>query len=77
MASAHNPKTVPVALIRKIGALPRERIAEVEDFVDFIATKDRAMNDHERKLTRTAAATSAPAFAVVWNNPEDDVYDAL
>ena len=32
----------------------------------------------ERELTRGAAEASAPAFAVVWSNPEDDVYrDAL
>jgi hypothetical protein len=31
----------------------------------------------ERALTQAAAAASAPAFAQVWNNPEDDVYDAL
>jgi hypothetical protein len=31
----------------------------------------------ESELTRAAAAASAPAFAEVWNNPEDDVYDAL
>jgi hypothetical protein len=72
MATAYNPKRVPQALIHKISALPRERIAEVEDFVDFIA-----MKDVERALTRAAAATSAPAFAAIWNNPEDDVYDAL
>ncbi len=72
MATAYDPKPVPQTLIHKIGALPRERQAEVEDFVDFIA-----MKDGERALTRAATANSAPAFAAVWNNPEDDVYDAL
>lgn len=72
MATAYDRKPVPAALIHKIGALPRERIAEVEDFVDFIA-----MKDGERALIRAAAATSSPAFSAVWNNPEDDVYDAL
>ena len=33
--------------------------------------------EQERALARAAAAASAPAFAEVWNNPEDDVYDAL
>lgn len=60
------------ALIDKIQALPAERIAEVEDFVDFIR-----MREQERALARTAAATSAPASAAIWNNPDDDVYDAL
>jgi hypothetical protein len=59
-------------LIEKIEALPAERIAEIEDFVDFIRLREQ-----ERALTRAAAASSAPAFAVIWSNPEDDVYDAL
>jgi len=59
-------------LIEMIQALPPERIAEVEDFVAFITAREQ-----ERALTRAAAASSAPAFAVVWNNPEDDAYDAL
>ena len=60
------------ALIEKIQALPAERISEVEDFVDFIRLREQ-----ERALTRAAAATSAPVFAAIWNNPDDDAYDAL
>jgi hypothetical protein len=60
------------ALLEKIQSLPPERIAEVEDFVEFIAAREQ-----ERSLTRAAAAASAPAFAKVWNNPDDDAYDAL
>jgi hypothetical protein len=60
------------ALIDKIKALPAERIAEVEDFVDFIRLRDR-----QRSLAREAAAASEPAFAAIWSNPEDDAYDAL
>ncbi len=60
------------ALIAKIQALPPERFAEVEDFVDFIGHREQ-----ERSLARAAAATSAPVFASVWDNPEDAVYDAL
>ncbi len=59
-------------LIEKIEALPAERIAEIEDFVDFIRLREQ-----ERTLTRAAAAASAPAFVAIWSNPEDDVYDAL
>jgi hypothetical protein len=59
-------------LIEKIAALPAERIAEIEDFVDFIRSREQ-----ERSLTRAAAAASAPAFAAIWSNPDDDVYDAL
>jgi hypothetical protein len=59
-------------LIEKIAALPAERIAEIEDFVDFIRLREQ-----QQSLTRAAAAASAPAFAAVWSNHEDDVYDVL
>lgn len=62
----------PQALLELIQALPPDRIAEVEDFVVFITEREQ-----ERAMSRAAAAASASAFAVVWNNPEDDVYDAL
>lgn len=60
------------ALIEKINALPVDRLAEVEDFIDFLRSRDQ-----DRALVRAASAASEPAFATVWNNPEDDVYDAL
>lgn len=60
------------ALLEKIQALPDTRIAEIEDFVEFIATRER-----ERLLTRAAAKTSRASFAAIWDNPEDAVYDAL
>ena len=57
------------ALIEKIQTLPPDRPVEVGDFVDFIRLREQ-----QRALTRDAAAASAPAFAAVWNNSEDDVY---
>jgi hypothetical protein len=60
------------ALLAKIQSLPQERIAEIEDFVEFIVAREQ-----QRSLIRSAGAASAPAFASVWNNPEDDAYDAL
>jgi hypothetical protein len=59
-------------LIEKIRALPEERLHEVEDFVDFIRLRDQ-----QRALSRDATAASAASFAAIWNNPEDNVYDAL
>jgi hypothetical protein len=44
-----------------------------QTFVDFIAARE----EQARSLTRAATATSAPAFAAIWSNPEDDVYDEL
>ena len=59
-------------LIEKIEALPAERIAEVEDFVDFLRLREQ-----DRPLVRTSTAASAPAFSAVWSNPDDDAYNAL
>jgi hypothetical protein len=59
-------------LSEKIQTLSAEQIAELEDFVEFLRFRGQ-----ERELTRAAAAVSARAFEAVWNNPEDDVYDAL
>ena len=60
------------ALIEKLNTLPADRRAEVEDVVDFIRQRDQ-----DWLLIRAVGATSAPAFAAVWSNPEDDAYDAL
>lgn len=58
-------------LIEKIKSLPPERVAEVEDFVDFIAQRD------ERRLVQAAARLSEESFRQVWDNEEDAVYDQL
>ena len=59
-------------LMDKLQSLPAERIAEVDDFIDFICLREQ-----QSALIRAATASSAPAFANIWINPEDDVYDAL
>jgi hypothetical protein len=59
-------------LVEKIRTLPPDRLVEVEDFVDFIRLREQ-----ERALIRDAASASAPSFAAIWSNPEDDVHDAL
>lgn len=59
-------------LIEKIQALPPERLAEVDDFVDFLQLREQ-----QRSLTSMAAQVSVPAFAKVWDNTEDEAYDAL
>lgn len=61
-----------IALIEKLKDLPPERLAEVEDFVDFLRGRDAA-----RRLTRAAAKLSEPTLSKVWNNEEDAVYDRL
>ena len=59
-------------LLQKISRLPAARVAEVEDFVDFLAQRDG-----DRQFVYAATAASEPAFAKVWDNPEDDVYDRV
>lgn len=59
-------------LIDKIKQLPPQRMAEVEDFVDFL----RARED-EQRLTLVAAMASEASFAQVWDNDEDAAYDRM
>ena len=60
------------ALLEKLKALPPERVAEVEDFVDFLRTRGDA-----QQLTRAVARVAEPAFKKVWDNPDDAAYDRL
>lgn len=60
------------ALIEKIQTLPPERLNEVEDFVDFLRQREQ-----QRSLVHAAIEASAPAFAAIWDNPDDAAYDAL
>ncbi len=59
-------------LIEKIRQLPPQRLAEVEDFVDFLRTRE-----DEQRLTQAAARASEASFAAVWDNDQDAVYDRL
>jgi hypothetical protein len=63
-----NPKT----LSEKIQTLSVEQVSEVEDFVEFLRYRGQ-----DRELVRSAATASNPALEAIWNNPEDDVYDAV
>ena len=59
-------------LIEKIKSLPRERLAEVEDFVDFVTTRDL-----EQRLAHSDASASERSFAAVWDNDDDAAYDEV
>lgn len=59
-------------LIKKIQSLPPDKAAEVEDFVDFLR-----LREEDGRLSDAAAKLSEEAFAEVWNNAEDAVYDEL
>jgi len=59
-------------LVDKLKALPPERIAEVEDFIDFLNSRIP-----DRHLTQAASQTAESSFAQVWDNPDDAIYDQL
>ena len=59
-------------LLAKIRMLAPERVAEVEDFVDFLR-----LRDEEQRLTQAATKFSEAAFARVWDHPDDADYDRL
>ena len=59
-------------LAAKLARLPPERIAEVVDFVDFIAERE-----HERSLVRMIQTASEASLAELWNNDADAAYDRL
>jgi hypothetical protein len=59
-------------LAEKLDSLTPEQISAVDEFVEFLRS-----HGQDRAVTRVAAAASEPAFAAVWNNSEDDVYDAI
>ncbi len=60
------------ALIDKISQLPPQRLAEVEDFVDFLRSRE-----DEQGLTQAAAKMAEASFAAVWNNDGDAAYDKM
>ena len=59
-------------LLTKLQQLPPQRLAEVEDFIDFLRSRD-----DDRALANATATAAAPAFAKLWNNDEDAAYDRL
>ena len=59
-------------LIDKIKQLPPQRLAEVEDFVDFLRTRE-----DEQRLIQAIAKGAEASFAAVWNSDEDAAYDRM
>ncbi len=49
-------------IIEKLRALPPERVAEVEDFLDFLQTRTEA-----HQLTRAAGTLAEGVFSKVWD----------
>jgi hypothetical protein len=59
-------------LLNKISSLPPEKVAIVEDFVEFLRQRDERTS-----LVTAAGKLSQKSFQQVWNNPEDAEYDNL
>jgi hypothetical protein len=60
------------SLIQKIRTLSPEKVAAVEDFIDFLRQRE-----DDRLLTWAAAKLSEDAFRRVWDNSDDADYDRL
>jgi hypothetical protein len=59
-------------VVRKLEHLPPDRLAEVEDFIDFLSQKDR-----ERHARQDFARGAEASFQRIWDNDEDAEYDKL
>ena len=59
-------------LLQKIRKLSQEKIAEVFDFVDFLAHRTS-----DRNLTKMTEQLSSSAFASIWDNADDAANDRL
>lgn len=59
-------------MLEKLEHLSPDRLAEVEDFIDFLQQRDQ-----DKRLRQEFARASEAAFAKVWDNDEDAIYDQL
>ena len=59
-------------LREKIRRLPPDKVAVVDDFVDFLQHREEMEN-----LVKEACKVSEKSFQNVWDNPEDSEYDTL
>lgn len=59
-------------LFDKIRRLPPDKIAEVDDFVDFLGQRSNG-----RSLGNAVTKLSDDAFRKVWDNVDDAEYDRL
>ena len=59
-------------LFNKIQRLPPEKVAVVDDFVDFLESRGK-----ENSLIKAAEKLSEQSFQKVWDNQEDAEYDNL
>lgn len=66
------PKPTEEKILEKLRRLPPDRVAEVEDFVDFLSQRDEG-----QALAEAATRLSERAFARIWDQSDDADYDRL
>ena len=59
-------------MLEKLEHLSPERLAEVEDFIDFLNQRDE-----DKRLRQDYAQASEDTFSKVWDNDDDAIYDTL
>ena len=59
-------------VLEKLEHLSLDRLAEVEDFIDFLQQRDQ-----DKPLRRDFVLGSEAAFAKIWDNDSDAIYDSL
>lgn len=59
-------------LLEKIRDLSPDKLAEVEDFIDFLRQRQ-----DDAQLAQATTKLSEDAFRKVWDNPDDADYDRL
>ena len=59
-------------MVKKLEALPLTKVAEVEDFIDFLASRDG-----DRMLVKGAQAVTTHSLKTIWDNADDAEYDRL
>lgn len=59
-------------MLEKLEHLTPDRLAEVEDFIDFLHQRDQ-----DKRVKQDFKQASENAFNQVWDNDEDAVYDNL
>lgn len=59
-------------VVEKLEHLSAERLAEVDDFIDFLHQRDQ-----DKRLRRDFVHASEAAFSKIWDNDDDAISDAL
>ena len=59
-------------MLEKLEHLSPDRLAEVEDFIDFLNQRDQ-----DKRLRQDFTQASEDTFNKVWDNDDDAIYDSL